>query len=154
MKSYEAIGRSVKGKTVEFAKRLGLSASMLHKWQEPSTDYTDSGAYNSLDRIEAIIEKSLAYGNSPEDAFAPLYYLAEKFKHIVIPLTKTNGEMADLSKSLLKTIEEFSHLTREVSQAMQDDRITRQECVAIDREAWHLIRQVALFMERIKEAVK
>jgi hypothetical protein len=154
MHSYEAINKAIKGRTVEFAKRLRLSTPLLNKWQEPTTDYTDSGAYNPLDRIEAIIETSLAQGAPPEDAYAPLYYLAEKFNHIVIPIAIPHAQTSELSEELLKTVKEFGDLSSESATSLQDGRITRQEYARIDREAWHLIRQVACFLEKVKESVK
>jgi hypothetical protein len=73
MKTFEALQKAINGNTAYHAKRLGLSAPMLHKWQEPHMDWSDSGAYNPLDRIEAIIEIARSLGT--EEALAPVYYL-------------------------------------------------------------------------------
>lgn len=154
MKSYEAIQRSVAGKTVEHAKKLHKSTALLNKWMEPSTDFNDSGAYNPLDRIETIIETSLSLGSNPEDAVAPIQYLAERFHLIVIPTPKHSGKMEDVSNELLKTISEFGDLTREVSGAMKDGSIDKRDACRINKEAWELIRQVSTFIQKVNMVAK
>ena len=154
MKSHEAIQIAINGKTVEHAKRLGKSISLLSKWQEPQGDYTDSGAYNPLDRIEAIVEKSLSLGNSFEDATAPIKYLEEKFGIIGIVLPKNPPCMNEMSQELLETIHEFGQLAEAASKALWDGKITSQEYLKIEKEGWDLIRQVTEFMHKAKESVK
>jgi hypothetical protein len=155
MKSFEAIQKAIKGKTVDFAKRLGLSTSLIGKWQEPSTDYTDSGAYNPLDRIEMIIEKSLEMGNPREDAFAPIHYLAEKFHLITIPIPAAHAQTnTEASEELLKTITEFGHLAEEASIALADGKISAREYLKMEKEGWELIRQVAIFMQKAKQGIR
>lgn len=152
MKSFEAIQTAIKGKTVEFARKLGLSTSLVNKWQEPCTDFTDSGALNPLDRIETIIEESQRQGNP--DAMAPILYLAERFNLSIIPIPKENNCLSKISQELLKTIKEFGDLAKASSQALQDGRITVKEAKAIDTEVWKLIRQVTAFNEAVKRASK
>ena len=155
MKSHEAIQRSVNGKTVDHAKALGISLSSVTKWQEPSTDYTDSGSYNPLDRIESIIEKSLSLGNSPERAYSPIQYLTERFGLIMLHLPKTCKGNVEISRELLKTIKEFGDLAKAASESLNNDgTINKREAEKIDKEAWDLIRQTALFIQTIKESVK
>lgn len=154
MKSYEALNRAISRQTVEHARRLHVSTSLVHKWQEPSTDFTDSGAYNPLDRIETIIETALSLGVKPEDALAPIYYLAERFGQIVIPVPAIETSVTSVSAELLKTIQEFGDLASEASKALQDGKITWQEHDRINREAWELIRQVAVFLRRVEGVVK
>lgn len=152
MKSYEALQLAIKGKTIEFARKLGLSTILVNKWQEPHTDFTDSGAYNPLDRIEVIIEEALRQKNP--DALAPIWYLAERFNLVIIPLPKINEDISEISDELLKTIKEFGDLAKEASAALQDGRIDRIEAKKIDKEAWELIRQVACFIEAVKKSIK
>jgi len=154
VKSYDAINRAINRQTVEHARRLHVSTSLVHKWQEPSTDYTDSGAYNPLDRIETIIETALSLGVSPADALAPLYFLAERFGQIVIPIPKTEYNASAASGELLKTVQEFGDLASEASKALQDGKITWQEYDRINREAWELIRQVAVFLRVVESSVR
>ena len=154
MKSYEAMNRAISRQTVEHAKRLHVSTSLVNKWQEPSTDYNDSGAYNPLDRIETVIETALSLGIAPEDALAPIHFLAERFGQIVIPVPAIETSVTSVSAELLKTIQEFGDLASEASKALQDGKITWQEHDRINREAWELIRQVAVFLRRVEGAVK
>lgn len=154
MKSHEAIQRAINGKTVEHAKALGISLSSVTKWQEPHLDYTDSGSYNPLDRIESIIEKSLSLGNSPERAYAPIQYLTERFGLIMLYLPKTCKGNIEISRELLRTIKEFGDLAEASSEALNNDgKISKREAEKINKEAWELIRQTALFMQAIKESV-
>jgi len=155
MKSHEAIQRSIASKTVEHAKRLRMSTSMVNKWQEPSADFTDSGALNPLDRIEIVMETAISLGTPREEALAPIQYLAERFNIITIPVPKkTSIAMEALSKELLRAITEFGELSQEASKSMCDDRITRREADRIEKEAWDLIRQVAVFIRTVNGYVK
>lgn len=155
MKSYEAIQSAVNGKTVEHAKKLHCSTSLVNKWQEPSTDYTDSGAFNPLDRLETIIETSLSLKTAKQNAFAPLQYLGQRFNHIVIPMPDTNNiKIEDLSKELLKTIEDFGILSKESAEAMKDSAIKKNEFKKIEAATWELIRQAAVFLYQTKASVE
>jgi hypothetical protein len=153
MKSYEAIQAAVKGRTVDHAKKLGLSTSLLNKWQEPATDFADSGAYNPLDRIETIVETALALGNR-EGAFDPIHYLARRFNGIFLPLPLSPGGINEVTQELLKTVEKFGHLSREASRALEDGRITPRECDLIEKEAWNLVQQTVLFVQKAKEVAR
>ena len=154
MKSYDALNRAINRQTVEHARRLHVSTSLIHKWQEPSTDFTDSGAFNPLDRIETVIETAIALGMPPEDALAPIYFLAERFGQIVIPIPAIEHNTTAVAGELLKTVQEFGELASEASKALQDGKITWQEHDRINREAWELIRQVAVFLQCVEGAVK
>ena len=154
MKSYEALNRAISRQTVEHAKRLHVSTSLVNKWQEPSTDYNDSGAYNPLDRIETVIETALSLGIAPEDALAPIHFLAERFGQIVIPIPTIEAPATAASAELLKTIKEFGDLASESSKALQDGKISWREYDRINREAWELIRQVALFLRIVELSVR
>lgn len=154
MKSYEAIEKAVARKTVEHAKRLRKSTILVNKWMEPSTDFTDSGTLNPIDRIETIIETSLALGGTPEDAFAPIQYLAERFGLIVIPVPEATGQLEDVSQEMLKVCREFGHLTQETAKDLLDGKLSKKEAARIDKEAWELIRQVAAFIEEVNATAK
>lgn len=154
MKSYEAIQKAVDGKTIEHAKALHKSTSLVHKWQEPSADYTDSGSHNPLDRIETIIRTSLSLGNQPDIAFAPIQYLAEQFNLALIPIVHVKYQHSDLRQELLKTVAEFGDLAKAASQAMKDSKLTKREAAYIQKEGWDLIRQAVAFVEKVKETAK
>ena len=154
MKSYDAIESAVNRKTTEHAKALHLSASSVHKWTEPSADYTDSGSLNPLDRIETIIQTALNLGISTEDAHMPLQYLEERFNRIYIPTPEHNPCAKSLSKELLKTIKKFSDLAQVSSRALEDDDIRKREAADIEREGWELVRQTVGFIYAAKRAAK
>jgi hypothetical protein len=149
MRSFEAINKAISGNTVEVAKKLHLSSSLIRKWQEPTADYDDSGAYNPLDRIEEIIDTAIKCGVSEADALAPIRYLAEKYNLILIPISKTAEKPSELQKELLKTIKEFGELAQAASGALLDGKITSTESRRIEKEAWELIRQVAVFTQKV-----
>jgi hypothetical protein len=155
MKSYESIQEAVDGKTVDHAKNLHLSTSTVNKWQEPSTDFTDSGAFNPVDRIEAIIAKSLALGTDRKRALAPHRYLSERFNIISIPMPDLEGIIPDeVSKEFYKMISEFAHVTKETADALKDNQINPREAKKIEKELWDLIRQAALYLYSLKKIEK
>jgi len=152
MKSYEALQKAIQGRTVEHARMLGKSTSLIAKWQEPHTDFTDSGAYNPLDRIEAIVEKALALVPR-EDALAPVYWLNERFNLIAIPITVTASD-SEISKGLLKTVKEFGELASEASKALEDGKFTPQEFKRVEKEGWDAIKEIAAFLNKAKDSLK
>ena len=152
MRSHEALQRAIHGRTVEHARKLGLSTVLISKWQEPHTDFTDSGAYNPLDRIETVIETSLSLGNPQADAFAPIQYLSERFGLIMIAVPKASAGKEEVSKELLQTVKEFGELASVSSEALQDGKISSREIAHIEKEAWELIRQTAAFIQKVKES--
>lgn len=154
MKSYEAIEAAVNGKTNEHAKALRRSSSLVHKWTEPSADYSDSGSLSPLDRIETIIQTSLNLGTHPDSAHAPIQYLEERFGRIGIPVPQSLPCTKMLSQELIKTITDFADLTRAASVALEDGLIKKREAADIGREGWELVRQVVAFIEAAKRAAK
>ena len=154
MKSYEALQAAIDRNTIEHARALHKSASLVHKYQEPALDWTDSGSHNPLDRIETIIQTSLNLGTPAGKALAPIQYLAERFGLVIIPIPKTTPCTKTLSQELIKTISEFSELARTASIALEDGIITKRESAEISREGWELVRQVAEFVQVIGESAK
>lgn len=152
MKSYEALQRSISGKTVAHAKELHLSTSTVNKWQEPTTDFTDSGAFNPLDRVETIIETSLKLGTKREEALAPIQFLAHRFNCVLVPLPDLSPTLKNLQSQLSHTVKEFSHLMESSADAMVDNLITADERRRIEREGQHLMHHLGCFLEMVKEA--
>ncbi len=153
MKSYEAIQRAIQGKTVEHAKRLGKSSSLIGKWQEPHTDFTDSGAYNPLDRIEAIVDTAMVLGINQEEALSPVYWLNHRFDLVCFHLPKGEGDV--VNTELIKTIKEFSDLVQATSAALADGRIDRRaEAGRIIREGEEALRAIGALIALVRETVK
>ena len=153
-KSHEAIQTAVDGHTLEHAKRLRLSTSSLYKHMEPSTDFTDSGTLNPLDRIETIIETALTLGTPQKKALGPLNYLAGRFNVVAIPLPHFTPGLGSLTHELVRTISEFGDLVKASSDAMMDGTVTNAEAAHIDRESWEAIRQIVVHATKVKASVK
>ena len=153
MKSHESIQEAVAGDTVTHAKELHLSSSAVHKWQEPSSDFTDSGSFNPLDRILTVIRTSVRLGKSG-NPYAPLHYLAAECSHVAIPIPKPQGDLGTLTSELLDAVREFGRLSEEASKAMASGDISPREFVRIERKAHSLCREVMEFVEAAREAAK
>ena len=152
MHSHESIQTAINGKTIEHAKALHLSPSTLHKWQEPCADFTDSGCYNPLDRIETIVETSISHGTSLDKALAPVQYLNERFGLVVLSLPAEKATVNSCEKELLHVIEEFGDLARESAKALSDGKLRRRKFERIEKEGWEAIRKIAGYIKRVEEA--
>jgi len=153
LQSHEAIDVCIGKYAKEHAKALHLSLSLIHKWQEPSTDFEDSGAFNPLDRLETMIHTSVELGASPAEAMAPLYYLADRFGHIAYPLHAGPATARDVSSELLETIARFGDLVRDTAEIMQDNVIKPGEYRRLKKEGQDLIRQISVFLDAAGKAV-
>ena len=152
MKSFEAMGIAIGRDRVEHAKALHKSVHLISKWTEPSTDFTDSGTFNPLDRIETIIETALKVGNVPHPhALAPIYYLAGRFNCQLLPLPSQHPCLQDLAAQLCVTIKEFGALVSASGEAMQDGIISPDERRKIEREALELMESIGLFTKMVSE---
>ncbi|MEJ2697980.1 MAG: hypothetical protein P8013_15210 [Candidatus Sulfobium sp.] len=154
MTSYESIVRAVGTRAADFAKRLRLGTRQIYRWMEPSADFTDSGSLNPVDRVEHIVETSLALGKPVEDAHAPILYLEERFGRVSFLLPPENPCAAEISQELLKTVKEFGELAEAAGKALSDGKITSLEFKAINSEGWELIRQTAAFIKKAEAAVR
>lgn len=117
MNTHEILKKTIQGDYVEHAKALRLSTSTLHKWSEPTVDFSDSGALNPLDRVETIIATSQALGHSPESCFAPIQYLATRFGGVYIPSIPTHNSLCELNQHVFASLKAFSELMQSVGSA-------------------------------------
>jgi len=154
MKSYEAIQRAIAGNTIHHAKELHLSTSMVSKWQEPTTDFTDSGAYNPLDRVETIIETSLKLGTTRPEALAPIQYLARRFNCALVPLPEIPPSLENLQIELSATVKEFGQLMSVSGEALEDHIITPAESRRIDVAGERLNHYLNCFLSVVRKASK
>ena len=154
MKSHESIETAIDGKTIEHAKRQRKSPSLLHKWQEPSTDFEDSGRINPLDRVETIIETSISLGTSREKALAPADYLEHRFGRVAITLPQDIGTPEEESKELLRLMKEVGDIVRCHNAATEDLRVSKQDFKDVDREIWEAANQLMVYRESIRRAAK
>jgi hypothetical protein len=153
METYLSLKKCINGNTVGTAKELGLKTITVNKWQEPHTDFTDSGSYNPLDRINTIIHHSVREKNPPDIAYAPLYCLADEHKHICFPVPEFSCEKG-LSRELHESIKEFGRLIASATEAMEDNRISRSEAMDIEEKGQHLVRHIMAFIQQTKEAIR
>ena len=151
MESYEALRKCIAGHAVKVAKRLGRSVSLVHKWCEPATDFTDSGAINDLDRVEMIIETSLKEGVQPRDAFAPIHYLAQQFDGLFLPPVPKTIRNHDISQQLCRTIKEASEAFTAAAKALEDDELTPAERREFVKEAYEAMAEFASLTRMIEE---
>lgn len=154
METHEALANAIGRNTTAHAKALGTSVSLVSKWKEPSTDFSDSGTINPLDRIETIMQTALSLDTEPDMALSPVYYLGQRFGFIPMLLPKSPPNLAEISRQLHKVIGEFSHVIKESSDALEDGRITPQERKIIEKEAQHLMSALGLFLSQIEAAAK
>lgn len=154
METYEALAITINRDTVCHAKALGLSTSLVNKWQEPSTDFSDSGAYNPLDRLRTVILTSKTLGQPPEVFLAPLYYFRSEFNLCIFPLPDGTPGLQEITAQLYTVIKQFGDLIRESSEAISDGRITPDERRRVDKYGQNLLHHLGLFLQQIHEAAK
>lgn len=152
MKSFEAMGMAIGRDRVEHAKALHKSVHLVSKWAEPSTDFTDSGTFNPLDRIETIVETALKIGNvAHPHALAPLYYLAVRFNCLLLPIPAQHPCLQDLSARLCIAIKEFGEMVAAAGEAMQDGVISPDERRVIEKKSLELMESIGLFTKMVQE---
>jgi hypothetical protein len=151
MESYEALSTAINRNTVKHAKALGLATSTVNKWQEPSTDFNDSGSYNPLDRIETIIKTSLEMGTPADAATIPVQYLAQRFNLFVTPLPPTNPGLPNIIEQIHKTTRGFAELIKVSSDAIEDGRFPPETRLCIEKEGIHLLTAVSTLIKMIRE---
>ncbi len=119
--------------TNDVARHLGLSASLVQKWQRPVGEHTDTGVRSPLARLDLIIEASVALGQERYYATAPARYLHDR--HLTEPLppySSGHAMTADMTQTA-GTLESLGSL------AFEDG--------VIDIQEW---RQWASCCERLK----
>jgi len=150
MKSHEAMERCIGRNTVAVAKAIQKSVSLVGKWKEPATDFTDSGTLNPLDRFETVIRTAITEGQTKDDAMAPILYLAHRFNFMVIALPESNGSTHDIVRQSHKCIKEFGDYISTFSDALLDGRITPTERKNIEKEAFEAIQQIMTVLQMIE----
>lgn len=118
MKTHEVFAKMVRGSALEFAKILRLNVRTIYKWMEPTVDFSDSGALNPLDRIETCIETAQRLGHPPEDAQAPILYLAARFNGTYLPGISHHETLEQLQAEVCHAVSDFGDLMRSLGDAM------------------------------------
>lgn len=141
MESYEAMRQLVGGDSVAMAKRLGRSSSLIQKWCEPNTDFTDSGAYNPLDRISGMMDEAELLGKSSLEVLAPVRHLATN-RALVIPITKKQSQAEEINQQTAIAMKEFGEAIAVAAAALQDQKLSpyeRKEVLKEMDEALHAL---------------
>lgn len=148
MKSYEALERCIGRNTVAVAKALHRSVALVHKWKEPTTDFSDSGALNPLDRIETTIRTAMAEGQGRAAALAPVEYLAQRFGLCVVTLPES-AALPSLLRCSHRSIKEFGEFIAELSGSLEDGRISPTERRRIEKEGLEALQQIAVILQLV-----
>lgn len=148
MRSHEAIQAAISGRTSDHAKALHLSFSSVTKWQEPCGDWSDSGSYNPVDRIETIIQT--AQGLQNPEALAPLHYLCERFGVLAVPIPK--HDCTNLTMDMIGAVKEFGDVAQEVTRAISDNEVSQDEARRIRREGMHAVRAILSLIHNAERA--
>lgn len=154
MHSHDALKRTAKGYFREIAKRLGLSKETIYKWTEPTEDFSASGAYNPLDRIEAMIDEAQRLGVPQVDALAPIHYLAQRFGGFFLPPVPRTCQQKDISHQLCKTMKEVSESFAVAAAALEDDHLTPNERKEMLSSAYEGLHELTALIAMIESDVK
>ena len=131
------------GDSVAMAKRLGRSSSLIQKWCEPSTDFSDSGAYNPLDRINGMMDEAELLRKSSKDILAPIRYLS-KGRGFFIPTPKITFSSNQIILQTAKTIKEVGEALTAAGMALEDNKLTPNERRQVLREMDEAIHELTL----------
>lgn len=150
MKTFEAIRRMVGGHHEEIAKALHRSANLVYRWTLPVDDYSESGAFNDLDRLENGMRRALELDVPQVDALAPIHYLALTFGGRFLPPVPCGCKMVDLSRQLTRAMKETSEALAITAAALEDDAITPAERKRIVKETYEGIHELCRIVSMLE----
>lgn len=150
MKSYEAIRRMVGGHHEEIAKAIHRSANLVYRWTLPTLDYSESGAFNDLDRLEAGMRRALELGVPQVDALAPIHCLALAFGGRFLPPVPHACNLADLGRQLTRAMKEVSESFAMTAAALEDDKLTPAERRKIIKETYEGIHELCRIVSMLE----
>lgn len=149
MKSHEALKLACNRHSMDIAKGLHLSVSTIHKWTEPSTDFSDSGSFNPLDRLEAMMLLARSLEIDESHVVAPLRWLASAVGYQVAPLGAPSFCVADISRMLNRTVAEFGLLCHLAGDALAHGRISLEERRGIEAKGIELAAVLGQFLSAV-----
>lgn len=117
MNSHEVIKKSVSDPGVKsIASDLGLSASLVYKWCQPSEDANASGAGNPLDRLALIYELTQDTG--------PIAWLCQKAGGYFVPnAPRKKTDAIPLLHMTRRMVREFSDLLDVLTESIENDGV-------------------------------
>lgn len=156
MKTYEVMKKMIGPYFQEMARRLRLSGRTIYRWTEPTDDYSDSGAYSPLDRLEELIDEAKRLGQPPECSFAPVIYLVHRFGGVYIPPLSSQDSIKELTAHVCHVIEDFGTLISTVSRAVEPDSdmgsaISPNERREISMQAIDVIQAVSALLKAVEK---
>jgi len=134
----------------EIAKAIHRSANLVYRWTLPTTDYTDSGAFNDLDRIENGMRRALELEVPHVDALAPIHYLALKFGGRFLPPVPHACGFKDLSRQLTRAMKETSEAFAIAAEALEDHELTPAERRRIIKETYEGIHELSQIISMLE----
>ena len=138
MDSHEVLRQAIRGRSgvKEVAAGLGLSASLVYKWCEPTAGHAAAGSVNPLDRLESLCRLTKTR--------EPLHWLCERFGGIFVPNPPARRtQEADLLPATRRILREFSDLLDVITRSAENDgEVDDREAARIRRE-WENLKRIA-----------
>lgn len=138
MDSHEVLRQAIRGRAgvKEVAAGLGLSASLVYKWCEPTAGQAAAGSVNPLDRLESLCRLTKTR--------EPLHWLCERFGGIFVPNPPARRTReADLLPATRRILREFSDLLDVITRSAENDgEVDDREAARIRRE-WENLKRIA-----------
>lgn len=137
MDSYEVLKKSVSGLGVKsVASDLGLSASLIYKWCQPSGSEDASGADNPLDRLARIYELTHDTG--------PVQWLCRQAGGYYVPNVPTRETDAiPLLHMTRRIVREFSELLDVLTESIENDGVIDLSEAGNMRLEWEKLKSSA-----------
>ena len=135
MESHEVLKRAMQKTTPKaVAAELGVSLSLVYKWAEKPTEF-GSGSRNPLDRLLQIMDLS-------GDTGIVEWLCRQQGGHFVKDPDVSGHQIDHILPATQEIIGHFSDLLNEISDAAEDQSVTREEAVEI-RQVWDKLKSHA-----------
>jgi hypothetical protein len=135
---YEVVHHSAVPAKVQ-AEELGISYSYLANAANPDMDSFDF-------QLRHILQLTRLTQN-----FAVLDFIEKSLGRVPILIPTATIGTAEIVEEFGKTSKEFGELAREIGSSLADGRIDPVEFVKLECEAWDLIRETVMLVEKLRE---
>ncbi len=135
MESHEVLKRALQKTTPKaVAAELGVSLSLVYKWAEKPVEF-GSGSRNPLDRLLQIIDLS-------GDTGIVEWLCRQQNGHFVKDPGVSGHHIDHVLLATQEIIGQFSNLLNEISNAAEDQSVSKEEAVKI-RQCWDQLKSYA-----------
>jgi transcriptional regulator with XRE-family HTH domain len=135
MESHEVLKRAMQKTTPKaVAAELGVSLSLVYKWAEKPTEF-GSGSRNPLDRLLQIMDLS-------GDTGIVEWLCRQQGGHFVKDPDVSGHQIDHILPATQEIIGHFSDLLNEISDAAEDQSVSKEEAVEI-RQVWDKLKSHA-----------